>query len=54
MRKLRHLGRLARQLWHFARETRAYWLVPLLVVLGLLALAIAGGQVATPFVYTLF
>ncbi len=54
MGKLRHGGRLLAELLAFAREHKAYWIVPLLLVLGLLGLLIAAGQVSAPFIYTIF
>jgi hypothetical protein len=46
--------RLLRQFIGFARENRVYWLLPLLIVLGLAALVIVAGQGAAPLIYTLF
>ena len=46
---------LAGEFWRFMRTHKAYWLAPILIVLGLLiALVIAGGTGAAPFIYTLF
>jgi hypothetical protein len=38
----------------FAREHKAYWIVPLVLFLGLAALVVVGGQSAAPLLYTLF
>ena len=38
----------------FARAHRAYWLIPLMLILGLVALVIVAGQGAAPLLYTLF
>jgi hypothetical protein len=54
MSKLRHAGTLFRELLLFAREHKAWWIVPLVVVLGLIVLLIAVGQTSAPFIYTLF
>jgi len=54
MKKLSYLGSLAREVLQFAREHKAYWLVPFLLILGLVVLLVAGSQAATPFIYTLF
>lgn len=54
MRRLRYLRRLLGHVWGFAAEQRAWWMVPLLVVLGLLAIVIAAGQASAPFIYTLW
>ncbi len=54
MGKLRHLGTLIGEFVAFARAHKAYWIVPLLVVLALVVLLIAVGQTSAPFIYTLF
>ncbi len=54
MGKLKQSGRLLKDLVGFARENKAYWLVPAVIALGLLSLLIFGGQSAAPFIYTLF
>lgn len=50
----RHLGGLLRELWAFARYHRAWWIVPLVVVLLLAALFIVAGSQTLPFMYTIF
>ncbi len=42
--------------WEFIRTKKAYWLVPLLLVLGLVGALIvfAQGSAIAPFVYTFF
>ncbi len=52
--RLRYVGKLAGHLVRFAAENKVYWIVPLLVVLGLLALVIFTGQASTPFIYTMW
>ncbi|MGE0790393.1 MAG: DUF5989 family protein [Sandaracinaceae bacterium] len=54
MGRLRYAGTLLGHLVRFAKENKAYWIVPLVLVLALLALVIATGQASTPFIYTLF
>jgi hypothetical protein len=54
LRKLSYLGRLLAEFWHFARRHKAYWIVPLIVVLGLVVLLVVTSQSAAPFIYTLF
>ena len=54
MRIFRHLGRLIIEFIQFAWENKAWWIVPIVLVLLLLALVIATGQGAAPFIYTLF
>lgn len=38
----------------FSRETRACWIIPLMLLLALTGLFIAAGQGAAPLLYTLF
>jgi len=39
----------------FLKEYKVYWMVPILIVLGLFGVFIAlGGSGAAPFIYTLF
>ncbi len=42
--------------WQFIRKKKAYWLVPLILVLILVGtlIVLAQGNVAAPFVYTFF
>lgn len=54
MSKLRYSVTLLKEFLAFARAHKAYWIVPLLLVLGLMVLLIAVGQVSAPFIYTIF
>jgi hypothetical protein len=54
MAKLGYLGSLLREVWQFARENKVYWIVPFVLVLGLLVLLVVTSQAAAPFIYTLF
>lgn len=54
MRKLRHSAGLLREIFAFARAHKAYWMVPMIVALVILAVLIFAGQAASPFIYTLF
>lgn len=46
---------LLRELWHFLKQTRKWWLIPILVALLLLGiLLLVGSTGAAPFVYALF
>ncbi len=54
MYRLRHLGQLLAEVGRFAARNKAWWMVPLIVVMLILGLMIATGQVAAPFIYTLF
>ena len=54
MAKIAYTGKLLREFLGFARARRVYWIVPLVVVLGLAALLVVAGQTAAPMIYTLF
>ena len=54
MRSLQNLGRLLRELWAFAREHKAWWIVPVVVILLLVALFVVGVSTISPFIYSLF
>lgn len=45
---------LATQFVQFARARRAFWIVPLVLILALAAGFIVTGQSAVPLIYTLF
>jgi len=54
MAKIGYSYKLLREFVGFARENRVYWIVPLVLVLGLTALLVVTGQTAAPMIYTLF
>ena len=54
MRSLKNLARLLRDLWAFAREHKAWWIVPVVVILLLAALLVVGVSSISPFIYSLF
>ena len=54
MAKLAYSFKLLAEFVRFAREHKTYWIVPLIVFLGLAALVVVGGQSAAPLLYTLF
>lgn len=54
MRFVRHLGRLLVEFFLFAWHHKAWWIVPIAIVLLLLAAVVLVGQTAAPFIYTLF
>ena len=54
MGKAAYAFKLFREFVRFARENRAYWIIPLILMLGLTALFIVAGQGAAPLLYTLF
>ncbi len=54
MARLRYAGRLFGEIVGLAREHKAYWMIPLFLVLGLAAFVIVASQTAAPLLYTLF
>ena len=54
MRFARHLGILLKEFLEFAWQNKAWWIVPIVIVLLLLALAIGTTSHVAPFIYTLF
>ena len=46
---------LVREVWEFLSVTKKWWLLPIVLVLGLLSMLILlSGTAAAPFIYTLF
>ena len=54
MRALKNLGRLLRELRAFAREHKAWWIVPIVLILLLIAVFVIGVSSISPFIYSLF
>ena len=54
MRRTGYGFKLLGEFVRFAGENRAYWLIPLILLLGLAGLVIVVGQSAAPLLYTLF
>ena len=54
MRLLRHLGGLLKEIMSFAWHHKAWWIVPMVLILLLLAGVIIFSQSSAPFIYTLF
>jgi hypothetical protein len=54
MARLRDSMNLFRDFVAFARHNKAYWIIPLVLVLGLAATLVVVGQTAAPLLYTLF
>ena len=54
MGRARYAGKLFREFVGFARENRAYWIVPLIVLLGLASFLVVSSQAVAPLIYTLF
>jgi hypothetical protein len=47
-------GRLFREFMGFARENRAYWIIPFVLMLALTAFIVVATQGAAPLIYALF
>ena len=55
MLRVKHLFRLVGQVFAYSRANRAWWLVPLMVLLGVITVAVVTTQATVPYaVYTLF
>lgn len=54
MRFLKYLGRLIGEFFSFAMQNKAWWIIPIVLVLLLLGLFIVAGSGVAPFIYTLF
>ena len=54
MTKLSYAPKLFRQFVGFALENKAYWMIPLALVLGAAALVVVFNDAAAPEIYTLF
>ena len=54
MPTLRDGVRLAGNIVGFARQHKAYWMVPVFIVLALVAVLLVVGQTVAPFIYTIF
>jgi hypothetical protein len=54
MRALRNLFSLLRELWAFAREHKAWWIIPVVLILLITGVFIVGVSTISPFIYSLF
>ena len=54
MRPLRHFVRFLRELFGFARANKAWWIIPVVAVLLLVAVFIVAVSAVSPFIYSLF
>jgi len=54
MRHIKYMGRLMAEFLGFARKNKAWWIVPIIIILLLMAFLIFTGQITAPFIYTLF
>jgi hypothetical protein len=49
-----YIGKFFGELFAFAKQNKAWWIVPMVIVLLLLGSLIITGQAVAPFIYTLF
>ena len=54
MHHLRYLRHLLAELGRYAARNKAWWLVPLVLVLLVMGALIVAGTNVAPFIYTLF
>jgi hypothetical protein len=54
MGRLRYVGSFLGEIFQFARQHKVYWIVPFVLILGLVILLVVTSQAASPFIYTLF
>lgn len=47
---------LLKDLWDFIKESKKYWLIPIIVVMMLLGalIVLSQGSAVAPFIYTIF
>jgi|TARA_B110000438_G_C15673940_1_gene589375 hypothetical protein len=45
-----------KEIWEFLRERKKYWLIPIIVILGVFAglIVLSQGSAIAPFIYTIF
>lgn len=45
-----------KEIWHFLRERKKLWLLPIIIIMATLGglLVLAQGSAVAPFIYTLF
>ena len=54
MGKSGYVGTLFKEIFQFARQNKVYWIVPFVLILGLVVLLVVTSQATAPFIYTLF
>ena len=54
MARWSYTGKLFREFVGFAKAKRVYWIVPLIIVLGIASVLIVGSNAIAPLLYTLF
>ena len=54
MSRIGYSVKLFREFVRFGRVSKAYWIIPVILILGIAALLIVVGQASSPLIYTLF
>lgn len=54
MGKASYLAKLLGEVVQLARRKKAYWLLPMLLMLLLIGILVSVSEAAAPFIYTLF
>lgn len=54
MRRLSSVLALLKEIWAFARAHKAWWIVPIVVMLLVVTVLIVGVSTISPFIYSLF
>ncbi len=54
MGRLKAALKLFLEFARFGRDNRAYWIVPLILLLGAIGLIVVVGETAAPLIYALF
>ncbi len=54
MRRVSNVVNLLKEIWAFARAHKAWWIVPIVVMLLLVTVLIVGVSTISPFIYSLF
>ena len=54
MRSLKYLGRLIKELFQYAWQNKAWWLIPLVLILLAFGILMGVTQTTLPFIYNMF
>ncbi len=54
MKTFKYLKLLLKEFWGYAKEHKAWWILPLIIILFFITLLIITGSATAPFIYTLF
>lgn len=54
MGRFRYFGSILGEIVQFARQNKIYWIVPFVLILGLVVVLVVASQASAPFIYTLF